>query len=199
MTTMKLMGIDMSLRNLGMVAADVDVDTLGVSVLELSLKETEAKKNKSIRASSHDLASARIFCNAIRAFINTHQINMCVAEMPQGTQSARGMASYGIVIGLLASIDISLIQVTPIEVKLASVGSKTASKREMIEWATENFPHADWKTRKTKGKTRYIDKNEHMADSLAAIHAGLLTDDFANALSFFKELRKHSGSTPIAA
>lgn len=66
-------------------------------------------------------------------------VNMVVVEVPVGSQSARSMASYGICIGILASITKPMIQVTPTEVKMATVGSKTASKQDMIDWATSAY------------------------------------------------------------
>ena len=103
-------------------------------------------------------------------------------EVPVGSQSARAMASYGVCIGLLAALsDKPLIEVTPTEVKLAAVGSKTASKQEMISWASDLYPHLNWI--KSRGKSELADKNEHIADAIGAIHAGILTDEFARLVA----------------
>ncbi|GAL23016.1 hypothetical protein JCM19235_1317 [Vibrio maritimus] len=110
-------------------------------------------------------------------------VNMVVVEVPVGSQSARSMASYGICIGILASITKPMIQVTPTEVKMATVGSKTASKQDMIDWATSAYPDADWLTVTRKGKKVITAKNEHLADSIAAVHAAILTDQFAGAIA----------------
>ncbi len=83
------------------------------------------------------------------------------------------MASYGMCIGLLASIQVPLIQVTPAEVKLAACKSKVATKQQMINWATTNYPGANWCKRKLKGVEVLTDKNEHLADALGAIYAGV--------------------------
>lgn len=94
------------------------------------------------------------------------------------------MASYGMCIGVLGCISNSMIQVTPLEVKLAAVGSKTATKAEMIEWATNKYLSAKWLTTKRNGVISFTDKNEHLADALGAIHAGLKTQEFKTQLSF---------------
>jgi len=92
------------------------------------------------------------------------------------------MASYGVCIGILASMKKPLIQVTPNEVKLAAVGKKTATKEQMIEWAINKYPTAPWLTRKFKGQITHVKSNEHLADATAAIHAGVKTDEFKRML-----------------
>jgi Holliday junction resolvasome RuvABC endonuclease subunit len=106
---------------------------------------------------------------------------ICV-EIPVGSQSARAMASYGICIGVLASINKPMIQVTPTEVKVAATGNKSATKREMIIWAFSQNSSLKWLTRTTNGDNILIDKNEHMADAMAAIKAGISTDEFKTIL-----------------
>jgi Holliday junction resolvasome RuvABC endonuclease subunit len=110
------------------------------------------------------------------------------AEVPVGSQSSRAMCSYGVCIGLLAGLAarVPLIQVQPTEVKLAAVGTKTASKEEMIEWATGLYPQLPWFTTKRKGVTTFSAKNEHIADAIAAIYAGILTDEFKRMIAMWK-------------
>ena len=48
----------------------------------------------------------------------------------------------------------------------------------MIDWAMREFPHKDWLLRKYKGCYVAQEKNEHIADSLGAIVAGLKTDEW---------------------
>jgi hypothetical protein len=115
-------------------------------------------------------------------YTNLHEalrgVDLVCVEIPVGSQSARAMASYGMCIGIIASIKQPLIQVTPTEVKQAATRSKTATKAEMIKWATDTYPDAPWLTVRRKGALEYVAKNEHLADALAAIHAGVKTDQF---------------------
>jgi hypothetical protein len=87
------------------------------------------------------------------------------------TNKARAMASYGVVIGLLAGIlGDDLISVNPTEVKEVTGLGKTATKRQMIEWAYSKYPdNAKW----LMNGTRLINDNEHLADAVAVVHAGL--------------------------
>ena len=97
------------------------------------------------------------------------------------------MASYGICVGVLGALraqGIPFFEVTPIEVKLAACGIKTASKSQMIDWAVKNYPKAPWPTYKENGSSLISSaKAEHMADAIAAIHAGISTLAFKQMLS----------------
>ena len=105
----------------------------------------------------------------------------------------RAMASYGICVGVLGALKASGIpffEVTPTEVKLASCGFKTATKEQMIAWATQRHPEANWPTYKTKGSEAVSSaKAEHMADAIGAIYAGINTDAFKQLLSMRESLK----------
>ena len=81
-------------------------------------------------------------------------------------------------LGVLSSITKGLIQVTPTEVKLAACGKKTATKAEMITWAATLYPKVNWYSRKLHGVETLTNKNEHVADAIAAVHAGIKTEQF---------------------
>lgn len=183
MTVLKIASIDPSLSNFGLAKGtiDISVESFPVTLSELQLVETDTDKSarKVVRRNSEDLERARKLLRGMQRFIA--DVDMVFVEVPVGSQSARSMASYGICIGILASIGKPLIQVTPTEVKLAAVGSKTASKSEMIDWASGLYPDLNWLV--SRGKMTA--KNEHLADAIGAIHAGVLTDEFARAVSVF--------------
>lgn len=98
------------------------------------------------------------------------------------------MASYGICIGVLGGLrafGIPFFEVTPTEVKLATVGKKTASKMEIIERAMKLYPGDFWPMVTRSGKTSVsATKAEHMADAIGAIEAGLRTSQFQQTLPF---------------
>ena len=103
---------------------------------------------------------------------------------------SRAMASYGICVGVLGAIRASaipFIEVSASEVKLGSVGKKTATKQEMIQWATNNHPEAPWPTYKEHGKDLISEaKAEHMADAIASIYAGRETNEFQQLIQILK-------------
>ena len=178
----KVVGVDISLNNIGICQAEVIGDKVTVKRVSLiQPPKADAQMKKQVRKNSDDLRRARwLFEGLHQAIQDCHVI---AVEMPVGSQSARAMASYGLCVGVLASITKPMIEVTPTDVKLAGVGSKTASKQEMIEWATEKHPEANWKTMRRGGEQVLTNDNEHMADALAAIYAGMKTTEFKAMLS----------------
>ena len=79
-----------------------------------------------------------------------------------------------------------MIEVSPREVKLAAVARVTASKAEMIEWASTRWPNLGWLKAKTKGVERLIDDNEHMADACGTIAAAVETIQFAQLMAVYR-------------
>lgn len=187
---MKILGIDASLSNFGFALTDVNMDTLKFEVEELLLIETKPGHQKKVRKNSDDLERCRKHVDAMRFM--TSKAQMVCVEMPVGSQSARAMASYGACMGILAGCDLPMIQVTPYEVKLAAVGIKTASKEEMIAWAYNAYPGLNWLPGVKSGKNAskhpgfIAGKNEHLADAIAAVEAGLKTDDFKSAMAILR-------------
>lgn len=212
---LKVVGLDPSMSNFGIVKADLDVDSLAFTITDVILLETEPEKDKKVRKvvrkNSEDLDRARILYNGLQEHAKGAWIGF--AEIPVGSQSSRAMASYGMCLGVLASCPIPLIQVTPTEVKVAGAGTKTATKEEMIEWAVAKHPEAGWlrQMRSSPGRVKMDKKtgkpvleggqqvivgaykkgdptgdNEHLADATAAIYAGLATDQFLQVLAMLK-------------
>ena len=185
----KVVGIDPSLRNFGFAHAVIDIETFEINITHLELTQPpsiEKALKKVVRKNSDDLRRARCLTADLRKA--TAEAKLAIVEIPVGSQSARAMASYGICVGVLASCDIPIIEVTPSEVKLAAVGTKTASKVEMIEWAMALHPEANWKMRKSKGVMVPTNDNEHLADAIAAIYAGAVTEQFSMAASMMKAM-----------
>ncbi len=186
---MKVIGIDPSLRNFGIVTADLDIEDFSFNITEMKLVESEdnAKKQKTVRKNSDDLRRAKL--------LHTGLVKACegasfaFVEVPVGSQSARAMASYGICVGVLAACPIPMIQVTPTEVKLAGTGIKTATKDEMIQAAVALHPYAPWLVRKSKGELVLINDNEHLADACFAIKAGISSEQFRSAIALLRGMK----------
>lgn len=177
---MIIAGIDPSLNNFGLAKGEFRDRYFTLS--NLVLQETAGTKVKQVRKNSDDLKRAQLLYDATHEFIK--DVDLVIVEVPVGSQSARSMASYGICIGLIASIKKPLIQVTPTEVKLAAVNNKNATKDQMIQWATTEFPQADWLYKTQKGVKSLVSKNEHLADAVAAIKAGIRSETFQQLQSF---------------
>lgn len=184
-----VVGIDPSLRNWGLAKGTLNLRTMELVLGKVAVVNPVLPTGKQVRQNSLDLESAK------QLSIHTHQAvanaQAVFVEVPVGSQSARAMASYGICVGVLGSLraaGIPFFEVTPNEVKLVSVGKKTATKQEMIDWAMRKHPEANWPTFTQKGETKVSEaKAEHMADATAAIHAGIQTNEFKQLASFYKE------------
>jgi len=184
----KVAGLDPSLRNWGMSAGIYDTETKTLTVLALAVITPELPTGKQVRQNSLDLESAKQLCDGtLRGVAGAQAI---FVEVPVGSQSARAMASYGICVGVLGALratDVPFFEVTPTEVKMAGYGSKTATKQNMIKWAMDKHPEANWPMYRQKGISRVSEaKAEHMADSLGAIYAGIASNQFQQMLPIFR-------------
>jgi hypothetical protein len=172
------------MRNWGIASGDLNLSTGILKITSLAVTNPVLPKGKQVRQNSKDLEAAnQLAAGAWEAVKGAQAI---FVEVPVGSQSARAMASYGLCVGILGSMranGIPFYEVTPTEVKLAATNNKTATKNQMIKWATEEYPYADWPTQTQKGVTRIVEgKAEHMADAIAAIHAGVKTQMFQQTL-----------------
>jgi len=188
--SIKVLGCDPSLRNWGLALGTYHVGTQRLTIDRISVTNPELSKNKQVRQNSLDLEAAYQLYNGVLDFVD--KVNAVFVEVPVGSQSARAMASYGICIGVLGALranGIPFFEVTPTEVKLAGAGKKTASKQDMIQWATAKHPEANWPTYKEHGSILISEaKAEHQADAIAAIYAGISCNAFKQMLPFMLPL-----------
>lgn len=183
-----VIGMDPSMSNWGIAKVVVDIASLAIEVRELVLIETESEKKQGVIKQSDDLRRA----NLLRGEMLLHCTgsSLAITEVPFYSPAAYPMANFnsGLVTGVLASCSLPLIQVSPSDVKIAAVGHKQAAKEEMIEWGMEKHPEANWKMRNFKGKARPIAANEHLADALASVYAGIKTQQFQQALAMYRSM-----------
>lgn len=185
MTSLRVMGIDPSLRNTGMALADVDLLTGAITPVVIDMVQTKASdKTKLQRQNSADLVSCRATYKGVHMRIADWKPQIITGEVPSGAQDARAALSFGMSIMLLASSPVPIIEVTPQEVKLASAG-KGASKPQMIAWAHAKAPALPWNTHKRKGEVILNADNEHMADAFAAIYACVETTQFMQMMAIY--------------
>jgi Holliday junction resolvasome RuvABC endonuclease subunit len=178
MAILRIGGFDPSMKNFGLVKADIDMTEGFLENLELLLVTTavDTKNKKLVRKNVLDLERSQKLYKETKAFFK--DVDVICVELPVGSQSASAMKSYGVCIALTAALEIPLIHVTATEVKLAGHGNKNATKKQMIDWAVSEYPDAPWLRYKKAGAMVLNNANEHLADALAAIHAGVTTDQF---------------------
>ena len=180
-------GFDPSLTNWEIAEAKLDLTGGYLNDPVLTLIAPDELKGKQVRVNSLDLhRSEQLAKTAIEI---AQRSKVVFVEVPVGSQSARAMASYGICVGILGSIrsmGIPLIEVTAAEIKKTATGNKNATKKQVIDWAMDLYPEANWPTYRRNGETLVADKAEHVADALGAIHAGVLTPTFQNLMRLFE-------------
>lgn len=175
----KVLGIDCSLNNLGLCVCEVD-ENLNLKVLKTQLIKNDQVYPKKMLQSFQDFDKSKKFAKALREVIGENKIQICVGEIPCGSQSSRACTSAGVVVGLLGSVAsfCSICGVTPVQAKKASVGSKTASKEDIIVWAQQTHPEVQFRTRTLHGQQVVMKDSEHEADSIAIVTAALDTEEF---------------------
>ncbi len=171
---MKFIAIDSSLANTGVAMGTIDSNG-NIIMTSINLIQTEKTKNKQVRASSDTINRCRKTYTELVSMIEIFKPGVIFIETPSGSQNASGMKSYGATCQLIGTLKPIPIEVTPHEVKMASVGKKTASKKDMIEWAYNLYPNLEWD--KNKDGT-LKNKNEHMADAIAVVYAGKKIPEF---------------------
>lgn len=185
----KIIGMDPSMSNWGMCKATLDVVTMEWTVDDLILIETESESKKGVIKQSDDLRRAKIVKEGMIEACS--DASFAIGEIPFCNPAGYSAANFnaGLVTGVLSACPIPLIQVFPSEVKQKATGVRSATKGEMIEWAMGRFPDAPWRMRTLKGKRVPTAANEHLADAVAAINAGLDSVQLQQALAIYRGMK----------
>lgn len=189
-----------------------DAGQVGIRCKGLQLVDTEVTENrKVVRKSSTELRRAKELHDAlVAACVDKTRPSLdaqfAFVEVPSGSQSANAARALGIAVGVLAGCPAPIIEVSPREVKEAVLGGRSKgtmpTKAEIIRWAMERWPDAGWRLHKRAIAPRRIPKgvnkgkmtagtkagtplaeNEHLADALVAVAAGVATPDFQRVLA----------------
>jgi hypothetical protein len=189
MSRILVAGLDGSLRAFGVATAWLDLNTLDIEIKALELVETELSKDKKVRSSSDYMARAMVLKTKVHAAIAG-----CITafyEVPSGGQDYRSVMGFGIVIGTYAGLPIPGAEVSPGEAKMAAIGTRTGGKEDMRAWAAEAYPDAPWLRYERNGKGylkgELTGKNEHLADAVAIIKAGIKTPSFQQTIAILRQ------------
>lgn len=205
----RAIGVDAAFANIGFASVTLEAHAGGPVVIRcdgLALVSTEGEDKKVVRRSSDRLRRAgELRAALIRA---CEGAAFAFVEVPSGTQNAAAAFGLGIAVGVLASCPIPIIEVNPMEVKAAVAGrrvKKGASKSEVVAWAAERWPDAPWlraaaaargKGGKVLPKGRLLNDNEHLADAMAAVAAGVDTPEFRRLLALHAVHTSHATTSP---
>lgn len=180
-------GIDAAFTNMGFARVDIriDADTKKTEVIctGLQLVTTQSHEGKTVRKSSIELRRAKELQAAMITYCQGAQL--VFVEVPSGSQSASAARALGIAVGVLASCPLPIIEVSPMEVKFAVSKSKkiNPTKAQVIQWAVKHWPQAPWLRDRGKTGGRIVLANEHLADAMATVMAGINTPDFQRLMT----------------
>lgn len=177
MPKINIAALDGSLKNFGVVKLTYDTDTGALEPYAMHIFKTVPTKHKQVRKGSDYYARARSIAVGVRDVLD--DTALLFAEVPSGGQDYPSVMGFGITIGIYAGLQRDITEVSPGEAKKAAVGTRTASKQEMIAWATELYPNAPWASYRGK----FTLDNEHLADAVAIAHAGIKTPQFQQVLA----------------
>ena len=176
---MKFISIDPSLSNLGIVRGTIKDGE--ITLESYSLLSTEKNKNKTIRVSSDTIQRSKFLQKGLMSAIEDYKPQVIFAETPSGSQSASGMLSYGISCCLIALCEPPAIELTPVEVKVKTLKSKTASKKDIIEYVDNKYPNF---LEKKRDGSVVEGRMEHIADAVCIAEAGIKSDQFKQIISY---------------
>ena len=174
-------GMDPSMSNWGIAKGTLDTKTGEIEIRELVLIVPERITTKQVRQNSKDINIAMDLCVGISKTIGTTN-KLTFVEVPHGSQSSRAMASYGICVALIGAYTVrnpSTFQVSASDNKRIFTGKKNATKEEMIQRMLELHPETRDMIKYHKGNP--VGWTEHLADAVAAIHAGAQSREFRQA------------------
>lgn len=180
-----VLGMDPSLTNWGLAEGLLDLTTGVLDTPHLTLVETSPGGGKQVRQNSDDLRRVEVI--AATVLPAAKRAKVVFAEIPVGSQSSRAQTSYGVclgVLGVLRAMGIPIIEVNPAENKLVFTGLKDATKAEMIRIAVANYPAANF----PRHNGVIANKAEHVADAIAAIHAGVRTPVFQQIMRLYQQV-----------
>lgn len=182
-----VVGFDPSMTHWGIAEGTLDMDTGYLTITDLQTVVPVKLQGKQVRQNSQDIRVAKQLAAAALAAAKGKLY--IFAEVPVGSQSARGMASYAMCIGILGMMQATgatIIEVTPLENKLNFTGDKNATKKKMIDQGVSLYPDAPW----PRQRGRIVEGTaEHMADAIAAIHAGVQTQQFQSILQLVQTIK----------
>lgn len=169
---MNFVSIDPSLRNTGVVWGEITSDDELVN-LQYILITTAPDSSKTIRKSSDLIKRCSEIYSRLIQIIKDVNPKITFIETPTGSQNYSSSISYAVSCYSAAIISPPPIEISPSEVKVSTVGDKTASKLKMINYVHSNYPYL---LKLRKGVP--TNDMEHIADAVCVAEAGLKSSTY---------------------
>lgn len=186
--SVRVLGLDPGLRRTGYAVASIDPVARSIlDVLNIGVLETFPLGRRGIRKTSEDLRRAKEQADGLRRVLKRTPVDLIAAEMATTTPYTLATFSFGVMVGILASLGPPIVELLPHEVKIAATGSARATKSEIIAWALTqpSSQTLDWPTSTRRNRLdlayqgRFVTlQAEHPADALATVAACLGSEQF---------------------
>lgn len=184
-----MMGVDPGFRNTGFAIAKVQARSSVIKhVIAVGLINTEGRTD--VRISSDKYRRACELSHRLQYVADHYKVDVIACEFSSRSATKYARFDFGVMCGVIAGLGMPLFEVSPQQVKQAATGSRTASKKEVIEWALEATRQCrgSWPTTHVPNKMGLMFKGrmvasyaEHLADALAAIQACIQTPEWLKA------------------
>jgi len=158
-----VIGIDVGLANMGVVKAELLPQ--GFAIVDAFVISTEkSDKKREVKVADDNIRRVMELVDKLYPVFDDDVIAIC-AEALSLPRNASAASKISLAFGAMATIatinNIPILQSSPQEVKKATVGTKSASKTEMIAAIKQRFPKMKWPKKTTL--------HEHQADATASI------------------------------
>lgn len=172
-----LLGIDPGFASLGWALVEVQLDEQRAAQLVAVgvLRTKKAAKKKHALSSDDNVRRARELFAGLSALEQVWRpALLCVEAMsyPRNASAAAKMSiAWGVVAALAELRELTVLQCSPQQLKVAACGAKDASKLDVLAALTRRYPTLILKLADTpRGQW------EHPVDALGAVHAALNTN-----------------------
>lgn len=168
---MIVLGIDGGFASLGIASVALQLDQVLLRQTWVVRTEKSAKK-LGVRSGDDVSRRARELAAHIELAIQTHQPGAIALESPSWPRNAGVAAKMGVAFGVVFALAeqhrLPLVMASPMDVKLAVTGSKTATKDDVVAAIETRFPDVAWPKQTTLW--------EHAADAIGVVLACLNSD-----------------------
>lgn len=127
-----ILGVDPGLATFGL--AVMGIRNGGPVIIELAVAHTApSSRKRAVRSSDDVLRRARELHDALQNIVSRHQPACICAEAMSYPRSSSSAAKMSVSWGLIASLGLPVVQVSPQEIKRALCGRADASKTDIQE------------------------------------------------------------------
>ena len=179
---MLVLGIDPGFASVGWGLVELNDDTEKLLALGV-ITTTKSTKKQNVLATDDNVRRMREIHTELKAIADIvnglnkkiHVITIESQSWPRNASAAAKVAmAWGVIVSFACERNIALVQASPMQIKVALTGIKTASKEQVLD-ALRKHPGMESVDRHLS-KIRTKGKHEHPVDAVASVIACLTSD-----------------------